>query len=390
METKEKWKTISWQTRKELGVGRGRFAKILGVSPQTVLRWEQGEALPGPKYRAKLAFLLNEMHPEGVPEQPINPEDKNRKEKKMSGWATVLIAQTLSSAARLLTKEIVAELVRQLLAALIRREKKTPHIHRDIGDPKGEVPPIWYVLRQYAKEEKFKEINEVGSALIEEGVAERWPSPERERFYDWVGVGAMRNGEAMRAISLFNDAIDGTDDPRIRVSAYSNLSWVYLHLNRPELARQAAEKALQIDSTYEAAIYNRLCIASEERREEDFVAYAEQLLQNHGEAANDPESHLGKALLSDSDLDYFRSALDSGRVFKKLFPGLTREDLAPELDLTQGSGRNVHTTVSRLSRTAAVLLIVGIIFFVAFRPTDASGAQSVGMSSTRQAVEKIL
>lgn len=44
--------------RSELGLSQGRLAALLGVSQQTVSRWESGSAAPGPRRIAELADVL--------------------------------------------------------------------------------------------------------------------------------------------------------------------------------------------------------------------------------------------------------------------------------------------------------------------------------------------
>ncbi|HVL52488.1 MAG TPA: helix-turn-helix transcriptional regulator [Actinomycetota bacterium] len=44
--------------REELGLGQGALAERVGVTQQTISRWENGEVVPPPKRLAKLAAAL--------------------------------------------------------------------------------------------------------------------------------------------------------------------------------------------------------------------------------------------------------------------------------------------------------------------------------------------
>lgn len=45
--------------REELGIGQAHLAKQVGVTQQTISRWENGEVVPPPKRLAKLAKALD-------------------------------------------------------------------------------------------------------------------------------------------------------------------------------------------------------------------------------------------------------------------------------------------------------------------------------------------
>ncbi|HEX2149609.1 MAG TPA: helix-turn-helix transcriptional regulator, partial [Actinomycetota bacterium] len=45
--------------REELGLGQSQLAERIGVTQQTISRWESGEIVPPPKRLAKLAQALN-------------------------------------------------------------------------------------------------------------------------------------------------------------------------------------------------------------------------------------------------------------------------------------------------------------------------------------------
>ena len=62
----EAWDRISRQVRSNMGLGRDKFARLLQVTPRTVMRWENGEGdvkiVPQGIQRMKLlALSLNEL-----------------------------------------------------------------------------------------------------------------------------------------------------------------------------------------------------------------------------------------------------------------------------------------------------------------------------------------
>jgi transcriptional regulator with XRE-family HTH domain len=47
------------ERREELGVGQAELAKLVGVTQQTISRWENGEVVPPPKRLTRLATALS-------------------------------------------------------------------------------------------------------------------------------------------------------------------------------------------------------------------------------------------------------------------------------------------------------------------------------------------
>lgn len=286
------WCNISRQVRANMGLGRDKFARLLQVSPRTVMRWENCES-----------------------EEPIIPQSIQRMK---------LLALYLNSDEIENQQSILADLLRQASEMRCGYERRATNIKEYDISLSSELPAWMEDLCRLREEQNWRAISLMGPHFL----SRETPVGDQARIEGvlalWLGNSFFMLGEPNKALGFYEHALqlEGLP-PVLRCILHSNKGYALIRMSQFEQAESALRESLRIDPQHRGALRNRIALYS--LAEDNAAAYeaARDLLSRYPEA-QDPESELGRLLLSDPDLRNFRSTDEFGRAF----PALAERSLA--------------------------------------------------------------
>ena len=286
----EPWDRISRQLRTGMGIGRDKFARLLNVSPRTVMRWENGgdggRVLPQGVQRMKLLALSLDA----------NADDHQQE----------IIENLLEEAA-------------QIRSQYEQRATSFKRYRIDLDPP----PPAWFDdLLRLKREANWSALLLMAPHFLpreQDRNAVLHPAVE-SMVYLWVGIAAFMEGYPQKADYYYGRGLEIEHIPTIvHCVLLSNKGYALIRLRKFDEALEAFEACLRIDSSHRGALRNRLALFSQTGDEAAARRAAAQLLERYPEAG-DPESELGQLILADPDLVQFRETKSFGLAFPDLIP----------------------------------------------------------------------
>jgi tetratricopeptide (TPR) repeat protein len=289
-EPKARWDAFSRQVRSNMGLGRDKFARLLQVSPRTVMRWENGQdgetVVPQSVQRMKLLALS------------LSPEEIDRQQ------------------------DVLADLLTQASDLRSRYEQKATTI-REYGLRLEPPLPSWFRdLNRLRKERNWSALALMGPHFLahpQGNGAERQPLME-SLVCLWVGNAAFMLGDPHKALLFYERALTAGAPPAVlHCVLLSNKGYALMRTHDYEAAGEAFEESLRLDPAHRGALRNRLALFSLTEDEAGALRASTALLKQHPEG-DDPHSELGRLLLEDPDLKLFRQT----ETFARAFPGLAK------------------------------------------------------------------
>jgi len=286
------WSQVSRQVRANMGLGRDKFARLLQVSPRTVMRWENGDG-----------------------EETIVPQNVQRMK---------LLALYLNNDEIEDQQAILADLLQQASEMRSSYERKATTIREYDVALSAPTPPWFEDLCRLRQEQNWRAILLMGPHFLSSQVPEGDQAQIEAVVSLWVGNAAFMLGEPHRSLELYGQALRMPGLPAVlRSVLYSNKGYALIRLNQFEEAETALRESLRIDPQHRGALRNRLALCS--LQEDERAAFEAALdLKSRYPEADDAQSELGQLLLQDPDLRFFRTT----DAFTRAFPALAERSLA--------------------------------------------------------------
>jgi tetratricopeptide (TPR) repeat protein len=198
------------------------------------------------------------------------------------------------------------QLVEEHMKARRSRELTSPHVHRKI-ELKGE-PKQWEKLMEYVEDKQWKVVYDFGRMVIDKY---KLSLLARISALNAIGTAALRLGCYEEAYLLFKEALRDCTDENRRRTILANLAYVYLRMNKLDLAEEAAKKTIEKSKSYDVGLYNLLCIACAKESKENCQKYFDLLLKFFPDDVKNPNSVLGRGLRNDDDLKFIHEKMPS-------------------------------------------------------------------------------
>ncbi len=287
----DSWSHISRQVRANLGLGREKFARLLQVSPRTVLRWENVEG-----------------------EEPIIPQSVQRMK---------LLALYLNSNELEDQQAILADLLQQASSLRCQYERKATTI-KEYNIQLQEALPAWFQdLCRLRAEQDWRAVLLMGPHFLNDSRSGEAGLIQAVLCL-WIGNAAFMLGEPQRALTYYERALESESlTVMVKSILFSNKGYALIRLHQYEQADTALRESLRIDPHYRGALRNRLALHSL-NEDENAAAEAALDLKSRYPEAEDPTSELGRLLLQDPDLRFFRGS----NAFGRALPGLAQRSVA--------------------------------------------------------------
>lgn len=298
------WDEISRRIRASMGLGRDRFARLLGVTSRTVMRWENGQN-------------GERVQPQGI--QRVK-----------------LLALSLNaSSTEADQQDVIAVMLDQAAELRAAYERKAATI-RTYEIELNESLPIWFEdLSKLKQDQNWSAILLMGPHFIGplnnqmEALHSSFPKCVEVLTSLWIGIAAFMLGQPQNAEKWYARGIEALNDqmPNIlRCVLYSNRALALIRLRRFAEALVLLEKCLAVDPKHRGALRNLLALHSHQNNEQEASAIAQQLVDTYPDTKN-PHSELGRLIMEDPDLTEFRMM----NAFKEVMPQLkTQLDLLSE------------------------------------------------------------
>jgi len=299
--------------RKSLAIGRDRFARVLDVSPKTVMRWERFHVEPRTKQKELLAKMIEGIQCNSLG-AVINAATVNEAKEE-----EVRLVGAFLDSIRELREEAFDRCMEKYSEMRIQREKKSPHVHvpQSSDEDIQNEPYDYRTLLEYVRRQHWQVVIDFGPIVMRN---RRLTEIAKDRTRNWIAIATMRLGRYSQARKLFEGLLENCGHRPTRIAVLSNLAWVYIRLNLLDLARNIAEKSIEEDESWLPGLFNRLCVASAEKRRRDCRRYFKLLKQYHGDLLANPSSELAVGLRTDPDLGFIHEKMP------KLFSNVTTTD----------------------------------------------------------------
>lgn len=288
------WSTISRQIRSNMGLGRDKFARLLQVSPRTVMRWENADG-----------------------GEPIMPQNIQR----MKLLALYLNSETIEDQQAILT-----DLLQQASELRSQYERKATTIREYDIVLHSDLPPWFEDLSKLRAESNWRAILLMGPHFLPRRAAAGTDQARIEAVVSlWVGNAAFMCGDPQSALEYYERALEtaGNLPPVLRAVLHANKGYALIRLNQFDAADSALRESLRIDPAHRGALRNRLALYSLAEDEEAAYEAALDLKSRYAET-DDPARELGQLVLQDPDLKFFRST----ESFSRAFPALAERSIA--------------------------------------------------------------
>ena len=221
-------------------MSREKQAQLLGISPKTLYRYENGETKPSSRIIKRIIESnLKLIH-------KISKKDEEEKRK-----------------------------------AREKEQRQNPHVVLKRGE-KIEIPTWYEMLREEAKAENWDLVYKYWKMFYKDsslyGSLQERTLPY---FLNHGGLACHMTGrvqESIRYFELAQNCCKSSQQP-LFCSILSNLGSAYAHNREFDQAYRCVEEAYVSDSRFIAAIYNGLTIAAIERSRENFQLWSDRLVQ---------------------------------------------------------------------------------------------------------------
>ncbi len=286
------WSGVSRQIRANMGLGRDKFARLLQVSPRTVMRWENCD-----------------------PEMQILPQNVQRMK---------LLALQLDSEEIENQQAILADLLQQASELRSGYERRATTI-REYDIHLAKELPAWFEDLCHLRQEKnWRAITLMGPHFLSDKPVAGDQARIEAVVLLWIGNAAFMLGEPHKALSCYEKALVMPELPSVlRCILFSNKGYALIRMNRFQEAETALRESLRIDPQHRGALRNRLALFSLSDDEEAAYQAALDLKSRYPEADN-PASELAQLILQDPDLKCFRASAS----FARAFPALAERSMA--------------------------------------------------------------
>ena len=279
----ERWDLVSRQVRANMGLGRDKFARLLQVSPRTIMRWENGQ--------------------DG---ETIVPQGIQRMK---------LLALSLDATAADGQQAIINEMLTEAASLRAGYEQKATTIRRYEIDLDGPAPAWLDDLMRLKREKNWSALTALGPHFLATGPLS---APVESLVCLWIGLAAFMEGTPLAAVEYYDRGIAVADAPElVRAVLLANKGYALIRLRRMPEAAEALEACLAFDPAHRGALRNLIVLHSQNEDYEDAARAAAALRDSHPEA-DDPNSELGRALLEDPDIAAFRTTEPFARVLRGL------------------------------------------------------------------------
>jgi transcriptional regulator with XRE-family HTH domain len=268
----EGWDRISRQVRANMGLGRDKFARLLQVTPRTVMRWENGEG-----------------------DEKIVPQGIQRMK---------LLALSLNALDEAHDQAVLGDMLQQATTLRADYETKATTIRLYEAGFEAE-PPVWLEdLIRLKSQKNWSALALLGPHFLPsgEGVTAVL-APEYEALVClWIGLAHFMEGAPQKAAEFYERGLTLSPVPQIvRCVLLSNCALASIRLRRFEPATFMLFECLRLDPTHRGALRNRMVLHAQTDNESEFIAAVWALAEAHPEV-RDAESELGRDVRQDPDL----------------------------------------------------------------------------------------
>ena len=268
----EAWDRISRQVRSNMGLGRDKFARLLQVTPRTVMRWENGEG-----------------------DVKIVPQGIQRMK---------LLALSLNELDEAHDQAVLGDMLQQATTLRADYESKATTIRLYEVGFQGE-PPVWLDdLIRLKSQKNWSALALLGPHFLPSGEG---PSQSLQPDYEallclWIGLASFMEGAPQKAVEFYERGLALSPVPQmVRCVLLSNCALASIRMQRFEPAALNLLECLRLDPKHCGALRNRMVLHAQTDNESEFIAAAWALADQHPEAT-DPNSELGRTVREDPDL----------------------------------------------------------------------------------------
>ena len=227
-------------------------------------------------------------------------------------WLSDVILRTMAT---FITSKTLEGLFERLRVYRLDREKRSPHTFDESIEMGVDTPEWWYGLETYVKGQKWEHIDQFRPLFVEH--LRKANSPYRERGLMWIAQAAHHRGYYEDAISIYESALDACKHEPIRALILLNQATAYGHKGQLDKAVELVDKSLKINPRDDMANLNGMGAASLKKEATRCDYYAKQLKRFHP-VADDPTSEIGKWILTDPDLEFYRTTPQFAALFSRL------------------------------------------------------------------------
>ncbi len=338
IKTEQANETIDWaeavqELRRAVGVGRNRFADMIGVTAMTVRRWEIGTSIPAENAQAILSNLALQIDPEPA------------------SAMIQMVVNLASTVMHLLPRVALSSLEKRLAAERAQTQKKQPH-YTVLNDTKSPVPKWYETLSHYYALRQWKVLIDFANHFD----LDELPEYEKARLLNWLGVAYLKVGQPNQAEALLKEA---SMNRIVRPTALGNLAAVEIARRNLGRAQRHLEEAIREDPTALIARYNKLAVASLQEDQNLTNRAFDELLQYHPEFQT---SQTLEELKVDPDMKFFVST--------KAFEEALEEAEAPDNDGL--------SPMQLMRQATGVILAIVLPVLITIAPTIAHAAATGG------------
>jgi tetratricopeptide (TPR) repeat protein len=233
--TKENnWGIYSQECRNSVNIGRDKFARVLGVSSRTILRWEKENTVPNITQQAKITFIREILH----------------------------LISNETNQDQVLTSQEKFDILHRASYEFKKYEKTGTIFHETY---KLETDVFFKNIKKYVDKEKWDDIYHLIKPIIDEfpTILDKYKVTEKIRILNWIGVSTFRQAIYKESLSFYKQAVKiaNKDDKYLKV-LFTNIGSNYLRLKDLKSASSYYKKALLIDPNFFPAHVNMITIDS--------------------------------------------------------------------------------------------------------------------------------
>jgi len=281
--TKDNWGKQSKEFRNIVRIGRDKFARVIGISPRTVLRWEKEDAVPNVTQQAKITFVRRLLN--------LISDDTNQKDDLLSSQDKI-------------------DIIHRASIEFKNYEKTGTIFHEKYN---LETNTFFQNIKKYVDKEKWEDIYCLIKPSIDEcpEILDKYKVTEKIRIFNWIGVSSFRQAIYKESLNFYGKAVSIADkNDEYLKSIFTNIGSTHLRLKEFKSASSFYQKALLIDSNYFPAHINIITMYSIMHQFDDAYNQHKKLISiiENNDRKEELIKLLNKAISGDLDFRDYRES----------------------------------------------------------------------------------